>query len=208
MPLPREKEDLIKRYIEIGLQRGYSRDQVKKKFMSHGYSGDLFEEIYAKYFAPKTPLQKAQPVQKVQKKKSRWGIVITMVVVLLLLIVGAYVALQYVPSWSLTTKKCTTNECFVTAAQQCEPLQYKHTIEGTIFFDEITRDCVFHKRVFAFGPEPDAVKELLANKTLMCSYQKGAFDPNWIDSLTIGLEKCQGSLKDAFFELLGGTVAK
>lgn len=207
-PAPQGKEDLIKRYIEIGLSRGYSRDQVKQKFMSHGYSGELFEKTYSKYFASK---QKARAITYEQKetlplppKHRSWRYVFFGALVTLVVFGG--LLLWKWPIGTLFQRECATPECFIAFAQECTPTSYTQDVEGTMFLLKVTSDCTLHKEILSFGLEPDAVKQLLEKKSMDCTYEQGMFKKTWVDSLTLDLDQCQGPLKEGLLELLATTI--
>ncbi len=95
---------------------------------------------------------------------------------------------------------CTTKDCFVTSANNCEELLIKVTEEaGTFAYS--TKGCLFTKTVLSVNEEPE-LKQLLEGKSMTCTYTQGEFDMRLINGLIFGIENCSGDLKDALTGLL------
>ena len=95
---------------------------------------------------------------------------------------------------------CTTKECFIASAQECNADEMTLT-EDAGTFTYSAKDCIFTKTLVSTSGTPE-IKNALEGKSLTCAYQKGSFDTRWINSLVYGVELCQGELKDAIVGLL------
>ena len=112
------------------------------------------------------------------------------------LVVGLFIiAAFYLIDFSIT-EVCDTSECFTEAANQCKSAQFlRQENVGTFIY--LSRDCLFTKALVNLSDkEPQAVKDLLEEKSLTCVYEKGSFDGRWLSSLMSGTENCVGELKD------------
>lgn len=96
---------------------------------------------------------------------------------------------------------CKTKDCFITAANSCENSTFYST-EDIGFIKYETSECFFMKTLMnANKEELPEIKELVEGKSLICQYDYGNFDSRWIDSISDGIEYCQGDLKEAIGEL-------
>jgi hypothetical protein len=97
---------------------------------------------------------------------------------------------------------CSDKQCFTAAADGCG----NETIQITEDYGVVkytTTNCVLTKTVISLDQNESAdMKHLLEDKNMTCRYEKGKFDQNWINSLLLGVEKCEGGLKDAIADLL------
>jgi hypothetical protein len=95
----------------------------------------------------------------------------------------------------------TDSACFIESANNCDNAVMTKTIE-TANYKFRTNNCVLEKEIKSFSAEePDAVKKLFTGLDMDCSYEEGKFDVNLINSLTGGLDKCTGKLKDTVLEV-------
>lgn len=125
----------------------------------------------------------------------------------IVILVGLYFIIPLVFSAlsgiSLSGKaSCETQECFINAANECEKASFKQTEEGSVFYYK-EKDCVLTKKITELDvSEPQEIKDLLENKAMTCNYEKGYFNTDWITTLSIGIDSCDGELKDAVTELI------
>ena len=106
------------------------------------------------------------------------------------------------PDLPKTTSGCLTKECFLAAANACknESLRLNESF-GTVLLS--TRNCTFIKTVLYMNYEESTqIKDLVEGTSMTCIYKKGEFDQDWMNSLILGVEKCDGTLKDAIADLL------
>jgi len=109
------------------------------------------------------------------------------------------------PDLPKTTSGCSTKECFLAAANTCknESLRLNESF-GTVLLS--TRNCTFTKTVLYMNSEESKqIRDLVEGTSITCIYKKGEFDSDWINSLVLGVEKCDGTLKDAIADLLALT---
>jgi hypothetical protein len=91
-------------------------------------------------------------------------------------------------------------DCFIEAANECKDysMQMDEDI-GSISYK--SKDCVFSKTVDNII-EDTAVKEYLEGTNAVCLYSKGEFNEDWVRSLHLGLEDCDGELREKLGVLL------
>lgn len=91
---------------------------------------------------------------------------------------------------------------FVDAANKGVPAFLSMNDEGAIFECEVDDKFIFHKKLVKIDDkEPNEMKILLNGKSLKSKYEKGKFNRNLLDTLTIDIDDCEGDLKDALAEL-------
>ncbi|MDO8556543.1 MAG: hypothetical protein Q7R96_05225, partial [Nanoarchaeota archaeon] len=87
-------------------------------------------------------------------------------------------------------------------ADNCLSARFVQDEQGMIF-EYRSRSCVLTKTVMQIGDDEDiVVRQALEKKSLTCAYQQGFFNVNWLNTLTIDIDKCSGDLKDALEILL------
>lgn len=118
--------------------------------------------------------------------------------------VSAVLALLVLAGCSSSQKSgCTTKDCFISAANQCSDSTLTLAEDAGTFTYSSSGGCVFTKTlVTPNANETQEMKNLLTGKSLTCKYEKGKFDQRWVNSLILGLENCQGDLKDTLGELM------
>ena len=99
-------------------------------------------------------------------------------------------------------------ELFVKRANKFVPATLKIDFKGTIYRCHVDNAGHFIKRIETVSPcEPWDMGDFLRDKYLTARYGRGRFYREWVDSLSWGLENCDGPLKDAFVLLRnGGTL--
>lgn len=97
---------------------------------------------------------------------------------------------------------CSDKQCFVSAANACgkETIQINEDY-GVVNYS--TSNCVLNKTIISLNQnESTDIKRLVEGKSMLCRYENGAFDQNWINSLVFGIEKCEGELRDVLGQLI------
>lgn len=97
---------------------------------------------------------------------------------------------------------CATAACFIEAASTCEDSEVTLEQPGGTFKYSSTQCTIKKTLVTLDQSENQEMKHALEGKSLVCTYNKGAFDPRWVNSLVFGLESCKGELKDTLAWLL------
>ena len=98
---------------------------------------------------------------------------------------------------------CSDATCFIAAANNCEDMNV--TLIGNIatFAYTSSSSCVFTKTLVQVDAnETQQMKDFLNGKSMICTYEKGKFNPGLVTSLVEGMENCTGDLKDAVSQLL------
>jgi hypothetical protein len=101
-----------------------------------------------------------------------------------------------VPENSTTTAGCSTKECFIAAANDCNETSLIFQEDfGTVNYS--AENCTFTKTIVRLNDnESQDMKNILEGKSLTCKYERGQFDENWTSSLIIDIENCSGELSD------------
>ena len=177
-------EKTAKEWVKAERKAGKSDEELRSEMLRKGYAPGLINRVLA------------------EKKISKLWIIIPLI---LIIAAAVYFALPFiiplVQNITLTGKSCSTQECFISAANNCEAVKMEQNEAGSLFRYS-TSNCIMTKTLSKInGLEPAEIKSLLEGKSLECAYEKGAFNTYWISALSIGLENCSGELKDAIDEL-------
>ena len=92
---------------------------------------------------------------------------------------------------------CKTKECFAADANDCKEKSILVNEDfGTVAYS--AKGCVFTKTIVSLdASEPQDMKLALEGKSLTCKYEKGNFNEEWTGSLVLGIDNCEGNLRDA-----------
>ncbi len=93
---------------------------------------------------------------------------------------------------------CPDADCLIARAQACEPTTATLTTESLVSHYEILANCTLRKTVIVLINESQTMRELFINKSIECDYAEGQFDGRLVRNLTLGIEACNGRLRDAF----------
>ena len=191
-----EIEEQIKAYIGAAKKSNVTRDRLYKEFIQRNYPTYVVDYYLKKYF---------------DNKKHRIQMVILILVVISIILVSSYLVLDLKASNQEVEEQviqpyeeedCSNKECFALKAENCNKAEFERLEDGSTFKYE-TNNCQFVKTALKINPsEPENIKQLLEGKSLTCSYAKGQFEIDWINTLTLQLDKCQGPLKDSLIKLL------
>ena len=125
--------------------------------------------------------------------KKIMAIAIISAIILLLIIIAA---------WPKTTNCDYDNDCFIEKADNCKSAVVRSTIGDGTIVKYTTKDCTLTKEIERFSAtEPQQVKDFFKNKKMTCKYEKQDFNGAMLYGLSIGIEDCEGQLKDAIEEL-------
>ncbi len=105
-------------------------------------------------------------------------------------------------------KECSTVECIVETANECEEkvLELEEdigTVEYSIQYDPNNDFCTLNKKVAKVSDaENPVIKQMFEGKSLTCTYQPGEFNERWVTSLIYDIENCEGDLKESIGQLM------
>lgn len=92
--------------------------------------------------------------------------------------------------------------CFILNANECKSAVFRDDMAPGTTIKYSTKDCMLTRGIEKFNEtEPVEVVSFFENKQMACSYTKNNFDATLLDGLSIGMENCEGDLKDAVIEL-------
>jgi len=99
-------------------------------------------------------------------------------------------------------KVCTTDECFIGLADQCKPVKMGKEEAGSLY-ELSAENCVFTKHLKEMSAEePEEMVGLLEGKSMTCEYLEGTFNPDWVETISVGIEECEGELRIALDALI------
>ena len=140
---------------------------------------------------------------RTQKQRSYHRWLLALVLSLVMFVAGCTSPSQTVPAGQSASKGCSTKECFISAANDCNEFSLTLIEDMGVLKYSSSKDCVFTKTLVTPNEKEDSnIKKLLSGKSLTCAYKKGAFDQRWVTSLVFGTEYCEGKLKDVLGQLI------
>jgi len=176
--ISRDTEKEAKIWASSQRKSGKSDSDIRTEMLNKGYSPAL--------------------INKLLRKKGRLLIYIFIAAILA---AGIYFLIPVISTISFS-KSCDSQECFLTAANNCENAKFQQTEAGSLF-EYSANKCVLTKTLKKINEtEPVEMKDLLEGKSLTCSYTFGGFNENWIKTLSIDIDACSGELKDSIEELM------
>ncbi len=114
----------------------------------------------------------------------------------------AVLLLILIAVWPKSTNCDYDNDCFIEKADNCKPAVVRGTIGDGTIVKYSTKNCILTKEIESFSEtEPQQVIDFFKNKKLTCKYEKQNFNGAQLFGLSIGIEDCEGELKDAIEEL-------
>jgi len=145
----------------------------------------------------KKPIKSEGTPVKKQRKKSVFRSRNSIAVILLILF---FTAIGIV-IW-LFPVTCATESCFIKHANNCDAATFRNRIDGTIMSYQ-TNNCFIIKTVEELSPdEPPEIRKRFKGKSMTCSYNKGDFDPLYINTISAHLNTCQGELREEIIRLV------
>lgn len=120
-----------------------------------------------------------------------------LVAVCIVLIIGIVLSVFF-----FGDETCQDVRCFSDKADDCSKVMMKGVIGNGTTVVYQAKDCVLTKYIEEFSEdEPDEVVRFFKDKKMTCAYQQGEFDDGLVRGLSIGLDSCEGELKDAIVQL-------
>lgn len=137
---------------------------------------------------PPKPKIKRQEIKKARPPIKLRNQVAVFLLVLFLIAIGIVI-------W-LFPATCATEECFIRHANNCDAATFRNRIDGTTMSYQ-TNDCFIIKTVEKMDPnEPPVIRQKFEGKSMTCSYNKGDFDPLYVNTISAHLTTCQGPLRE------------
>lgn len=123
----------------------------------------------------------------------------TAILVFVVLIICALFFLAYY--FGIFAKSCDSSACFIDAASSCRSAKFTQD-EGGNILSYRTRGCILIKSAGTLNEsESPEMAELFKGKSMECKITNGAFDAQLVNTLSFGLENCEGDLKTSILEI-------
>ncbi len=170
----------LRAYINKGRKKGYSEFKIKKALLKAGYTSEQINPLF--------------------KKKD---ILPYVIIALATLIVILGIILGFVLKPITPDTDCNTADCFIGYANLCSPTTLTMIEDGTTTFYEIRENCLFYREYTKLADdEPDEIRELLEGKSMTCPYTMGNFDKDLVNTVSLGIENCEGELVDGLYTII------
>lgn len=186
------KEEEIKGIIKTYREVGKSNNEIRTGLLKRGYSSDAIDNALKGINLPKLRLPKLP------------GKTIGYILLAVIAVIALYflISLLIPVIGNLSAASCTDTECFLSAANECKSVRMQQNEAGSLF-EYSARDCALTKTAKKLNEsEPVEMRDLLEGKSMTCIYEQGALNENWISTLSIDIDSCEGELKDAIEELV------
>ncbi len=91
----------------------------------------------------------------------------------------------------------TDSACFTQLANQCGNAKMSVAIAGAEFSMHTT-NCELTKKLYKLSEtEPETVRQALEGKQMICAFEQGAFEQDYLTTITAHSSTCTGDLKTA-----------
>ncbi|MFC1685870.1 hypothetical protein ACFLZZ_02490 [Nanoarchaeota archaeon] len=193
-----DNEKILKKWVLKRRKKGLSDTEIRADLLRKGYVSFLVERVLIetryssgrkKYIAP------------------------------FLYVFGAIIVLLLASSVVLMimNASCNSEKCFIANANDCEIADFEKSVEGSQFefsteglgkspiaelYEFSTESCIVTKKLISLGGADQNIKDLLEGESMTCYYEKENFDEELFNSVTSGIENCEGALKDGLQELV------
>lgn len=181
-------EKSVKEWILQAKKAGKSDEEIRKEMLKKGYVPSLVDKMLLE--APKG-----------REKRWLWILLTVLLIAALAVAIGLY--FPQISSFlsGMTLKACLTDECFISSANECSAARMEKILAGSLY-QLSEKGCILEKKLSKMNEtEPKEMKDLLESKAMTCIYEKGMFDENLVKTISLGIENCEGELKDAIEEL-------
>lgn len=180
MALSQRKEAQVKAYVTQARDHGFSLSTIEAKLRMAGYKAADLAQITRAFASP----ERDTPTVANRKFFGMLFIISIMVGVVVL-------------GWYFAADTCAAESCFTAAANRCSTATFESETDGTRMRHAVD-NCRYTRTMLTISDnEPEAVQQLFAGKSMECPYAEGGFNPDWLNTVSIGLEGCAGELKDA-----------
>ena len=180
--LDQQSSKEIEAFVKNARKQGTKDESIRKEFQKRGYPGYIID-----YY--------------LQKRNHVFAKAMVIVIAITAIALIAYFILPkgLLPS---PLESCADKTCFIQKAESCAPAKFLQDEKGTLV-QYTTKQCVLTKKIIKVSSQESAhIREAVAGKSMTCSYQQGYFNANWINTMTIDIQHCEGQLKDAIQSLL------
>ena len=100
-----------------------------------------------------------------------------------------------------SSQKCTTADCFALAANDCKAATLTiNQSYGVVAFTSFD-NCTYTERIVNIVNDTPAIKDVLENRSMDCTYDKGGFDVDWIKDVVLSATNCRGDLRETLGQL-------
>ncbi len=185
-------------YLDKAKERGYSNTKIKTSLKKGGYDKKTINFILNDY--------KNKSKKPVKQPWNHKRMIVTSIGIAILIICFVILISYLLPS--LSQIDCGNDvDCFVENANKCQTSLLEINEDGTISTYKIEEGCVFHREYTQLSDnEPEIMKDLFEGKSLTCNYVEKNFNEEWVDSITQGIEECDGELVDAIYALIAAQI--
>ncbi|MEK6813024.1 MAG: hypothetical protein AABX86_02840 [Nanoarchaeota archaeon] len=177
-----EEDKAIKEFVKNARKQGKDIEAIREDFKKQGYP-DYIAEYY------------------MRKKKH---IPALLIIVVLCIAIGAGALYIFKPQIipKLLLEKCADKACFLQKADACEPAFFAQNEQGT-FMELTSRNCKLTKKIVQVSPqEKEDIRKAVTGKSMICRYEKNYFNKNWVNTMTLDIQQCEGQLKDTIMSIL------
>ncbi len=178
MTVKKEAVDYIRKY-----SKEYGADVIRDSLRKSGFSDEEISDAF--------------------KEAGKRFPVLTFFVLLIIIGGAGWGIYFFITEVASKASVCTTQECFIEMANNCQAASYQVDEQGTIYLHKTNANCIYEKKAIQTAAnEPEEVRLLLEGKSFQCEYYRGAFNNLWLNTLTQGLQSCHGDLKEGVQELM------
>ncbi len=173
-----------KEWIFAARKKGWSDEDIGKEMLKKGYSQRAIRNLLEEF--PE------------HRKWTKYLLPIIVIAVVVGLAIEIYLNFAF---FYVNDCKNDSN-CFIYMANQCKAAKMETIIAGSVY-DFSEKNCVLTKTLALMNDsEPSDLRDLLEYKNMTCSYEKGSFDPNLINTVSLGIEGCTGDLADGLNSII------
>ena len=178
----------LREYVRSSNEQGYPKQEIRQALARAGYSQERIAEVIG------------EADHHWMKRSLLLIIAIFLVVGVVYFLLPGFEKIRS-PLVSSVIESCPDIACFTLRANDCLPTIYKSTEVGSEVTYKI-QECVLTKELTKFSDaEPVTVRNFFTGKTMRCAYERNHFDRASAQNLLGGLERCDGSLKEAIVQL-------
>lgn len=185
-----------KKVLQANLDKGVKSSAVMQALEEKGIDAGVIRDAMRTLGA--RPAEPITPVRLPHLSKTMVVVVACILVAILLTVL----IIRVLPSTSEASDCGLDKACFIKAASACEEARVDENIGDSTLTYRSTASCSIIKGFSSFGgSEPSEVVTYFQGKQMVCSYAQGEDVSKIVDGVTGGLDRCEGLLKDAIYDL-------